>query len=266
MATVSRHASFESVNGGFLGVGATGDAMIAATKDEAAELTFWLDTADTDADMPTFYLSKGIAVDTTAATKAYSEEVRNFMLYPADLAYYWSDDEATYVTDKAYYLEGTGYNNLKAVFSPAALVAEDTLSTADGLVTKKNGLNNYKYYITKYGDGYIVSPAAAQNVFLYNLNGKLGFTTDLDQALVINLGEGDATANEAIAAEAGVQVIGGQGVVTVQGAAGKVVTVANILGQTIANQVAASDNVTIAVPAGIVVVSVDGEATKVIVK
>ena len=84
--------------------------------------------------------------------------------------------------------------------------------------------------------------------------------------MVFTLGEGDATANEAIAAEAGVQVIGGQGVVTVQGAAGKVVTVANILGQTIANQVAASDNVTIAVPAGIVVVAVDGEATKVVVK
>ena len=44
------------------------------------------------------------------------------------------------------------------------------------------------------------------------------------------------------------------------------VTVANILGQTIANQVAVSDNVTIAVPAGIVVVAVDGEATKVVVK
>ena len=51
-----------------------------------------------------------------------------------------------------------------------------------------------------------------------------------------------------------------------KGAAGKVVTVANILGQTIANQVAASDNVAIAVPAGIAVVTVDGEATKVVVK
>ena len=75
----------------------------------------------------------------------------------------------------------------------------------------------------------------------------------------------EATANEAIEA-AGVQIIGGQGVVTVQGAAGKVITVSNILGQTIANQVAASDNVTIAAPAGVVVVAVEGEATKVVVK
>ena len=73
------------------------------------------------------------------------------------------------------------------------------------------------------------------------------------------------TANEAIEAT-GVQVIGGKGAVTVQGAAGKVITVAKVLGQTIANQVAASDNVTIAAPAGIVVVAVEGDATKVVVK
>ena len=75
----------------------------------------------------------------------------------------------------------------------------------------------------------------------------------------------DATANEEVAA-ADVTVIATQGAIIVKGAAGKVITVANVLGQTIANQVAASDNVTIAAPAGIVVVSVDGEATKVVVK
>ena len=74
-----------------------------------------------------------------------------------------------------------------------------------------------------------------------------------------------ATANEEVAA-ADVTVVAAQGAVIVKGAAGKVITVANVLGQTIANQVAASDNVTIAAPAGIVVVSVDGEATKVVVK
>ena len=73
------------------------------------------------------------------------------------------------------------------------------------------------------------------------------------------------TANEAVAA-AEVSVVAVNGAIIVKGAAGKVVTVANILGQTIANQVAASDNVTIAAPAGIAVVTVDGEATKVVVK
>ena len=99
------------------------------------------------------------------------------------------------------------------------------------------------------------------------LNGVPVLTSSIADAAVFNIEATteEATANEAIEA-AGVQVIGGQGAVTVQGAAGKVITVANILGQTIANQVAASDNVTIAAPAGIVVVAVEGEATKVVVK
>ena len=98
-------------------------------------------------------------------------------------------------------------------------------------------------------------------------NGIPVVTKEASEAEVFVLAETEETptANEAIEA-AGVQVIGGQGVVTVQGAAGKVITVADILGRTIANQVAASDNVTIAVPAGIVVVAVDGDAIKVVVK
>ena len=100
------------------------------------------------------------------------------------------------------------------------------------------------------------------------MNGVVVVVPQIENAEIFNMNEdeaGNPTANEAIEAT-GVQVIGGQGAVTVQGAAGKVITVADILGRTIANQVAASDNVTIAVPAGIVVVAVEGEATKVVVK
>ena len=49
--------------------------------------------------------------------------------------------------------------------------------------------------------------------------------------------------------------------------AGKKVVIANILGQTVANTIIASDNATIAAPAGVVVVKVEGEAAvKAIVK
>ena len=105
------------------------------------------------------------------------------------------------------------------------------------------------------------------NGYVRILNGVPVLEKTITDAAIFNIAatEEEATANEAIEASA-VQVIAGKGVVTVQGAAGKVVTVANILGQTIANQVAASDNVTIAAPAGVLVVTVDGEATKVVVK
>ena len=54
---------------------------------------------------------------------------------------------------------------------------------------------------------------------------------------------------------------------TIMGAAGKNVTITNILGKVVASQVIASDNATIAVPAGIVAVAVEGEAAvKAIVK
>ena len=75
------------------------------------------------------------------------------------------------------------------------------------------------------------------------------------------------TDNEEISVEAGVQVIGGKGAVTVQGAAGKTVTVYNFQGRALASTTLTSDNQTIAVPAGVVAVAVEGEeAVKAIVK
>ena len=91
-----------------------------------------------------------------------------------------------------------------------------------------------------------------------------------DDALIFNVehvcGDKVAVDNEEIAVE-GVSVVAGNGQVTIMGAAGKNVTITNILGKVIASQVIASDNATIAVPAGIVAVAVEGEAAvKAIVK
>ena len=90
-------------------------------------------------------------------------------------------------------------------------------------------LNAYKFQIVLKDaatEGEYVIRSVADGAYLTNINGKVAFGTSAD-ALVVTVGEGIATANEAIAAESNVQVIGGQGVVTVQGAAGKVITVAN---------------------------------------
>ncbi|MCD7978124.1 MAG: DUF6383 domain-containing protein [Tannerellaceae bacterium] len=90
-----------------------------------------------------------------------------------------------------------------------------------------------------------------------------------DDALIFNVDvEGDElTTDDEVIAESSVVVIAGQGTVTVKNAAGKKVSISNILGQTVANTVVTSDNATIAVPAGVVVVAVEGEAAvKAIVK
>lgn len=74
-------------------------------------------------------------------------------------------------------------------------------------------------------------------------------------------------ANEDITAADAVKVYAEQGAVRVQNAAGKSVTISNILGQTVATTIITSDDVTIAAPKGIVVVAIEGEkAVKAIVK
>ena len=78
--------------------------------------------------------------------------------------------------------------------------------------------------------------------------------------------EEEATANEGIE-NSSIQVVATNGAVIVKGAAGKNVVITNVLGQTIANTVVASDEAQIATPAGVVVVAVEGEAAvKAIVK
>ena len=101
------------------------------------------------------------------------------------------------------------------------------------------------------------------------INGNVVVTEKVEDAEVFNMNEEETsapTANETISASA-VTVVAGEGNVTIAGAAGKKVVIANILGQTIANTVLTSDNATIAAPAGVVVVAVEGEAAvKAIVK
>ena len=101
------------------------------------------------------------------------------------------------------------------------------------------------------------------------LNGTPVVVPSIALAEVFNLDadeHSNPTANEGVTTSE-VSVIAGNGDVTINGAAGKKVTISNVLGQTIANTVLSSDNATISAPAGIVVVAVEGEAAvKAIVK
>jgi len=91
----------------------------------------------------------------------------------------------------------------------------------------------------------------------------------LRDAQIFTFSEGDdvPTSNEAIEVESTIKVVAVDGGVRVLGAAGKTVKVANVLGQTVSSTVVSSDDATIAAPAGVVFVSVEGEAAvKAIVK
>ena len=73
--------------------------------------------------------------------------------------------------------------------------------------------------------------------------------------------------NEQAATNAEIKIIGSAGTVTILNAAGKSVIITNVLGQTLVSTTLKSDNATLAVPAGVAVVSVEtAKAAKVLVK
>lgn len=245
---------------------------ILINKGSESLFTMWLDTADSKAAIPSFYISKGIA------TKADAES-RLFLYNAIDSMNYWTEGSAIQKPNEVYQLEGS--SNPKAIFRAATLVSADTLLTtiagkevslvmknADAKKDQANGLDKYRFTIVLADedvDGEYVIRSGSK--YLYSLNGKLGFTASKKEALVVTLGAGDATANDVTPSVSEVKVIASEGQIVITGAQGKKVAVSNILGQTIANTVLSSDNVTISAPAGVVVVNVEGEAAvKAIVK
>ncbi len=131
---------------------------------------------------------------------------------------------------------------------------------------------NNRFLIESEADPEMIAPMTGGWVKIQNgvpVIARMDFNEAIAQAEIFDVTDEiqyDATANDEVAVEA-VKVIAGDGQVTIMGAAGKNVTITNILGKVIASQVIASDNATIAVPAGIVAVAVEGEdAVKAIVK
>ena len=144
-------------------------------------------------------------------------------------------------------------------------------------VTAEGKENSFLFESNNY-DGENIAPENA--AWLKIQNGCVVLTKDPslfanaktggDGALIFNVEnkENDelATDNEVIATSE-VTVIAGNGNIQIANAAGKKVVITNILGQTVANTVITSSNATIAAPAGVVVVAVEGEeAVKAIVK
>ena len=112
-------------------------------------------------------------------------------------------------------------------------------------------------------------PSVAEDGYLKTVNGVVVVAKGYTKGEEFNLTAeaSDPTANEEISAEnAAVSVVATDGAVIIKGAEGKNVVIATILGKVVANETINSDNETIAVPAGIAVVSVDGESFKVVVK
>ena len=226
---------------------------------------------DLKSEIPSFFVTTG-----------WNEEdgSRMFLFNPSDSVNYYVG-AGKYDKEYQWNVDVT-----KAIFKAAKLNAElDTLTTSILGKTAKvamkadnsgvqGGLDYFKYQIfladaDEADDLYIVRTLAdAKNGdrYLYQENGKFGWTSNREKAMKFYIDNVEApTANEEISTSS-VVIAGVDGAVVVKGAEGKNVIVSTILGKVVANEVVSSDNATIAAPAGIVVVSVDGESFKVVVK
>lgn len=255
-----QHVAFKSTTGGYLSMNEDAEGVVAIKTAADEDLTFWLDTADIDATLPSFFISKGVK----------DAEERMFM--------YFAEDSADYYINNPHYRFDNG--SVKMIFKAGTLTNSDTLATtvngtAVNVSVKPNadgtlgGLNNFKFQIFKANEGdddaYVIR-CKENNEYLTSTNGLLTLGNRADAIKVYAEFQEAPTANEGVEVAA-IKVIAGEGNVTIAGAQGKKVVISNILGQVVANTVVSSDNATIAAPQGIVVVAVEGEeAVKAIVK
>ena len=267
LKAVPAHVALHATTGGYVALSEKNEGIVAIETAVSEDLTFWLDTADSKATLPAFYISKSMNKGTKAA-----DTDRLFMYYAADSADYFVEKEGV----KNPYKWSNG--EAKIIFKAATLVNTDTLATtANGKAINvavagdvngtQGGLNNFRFQIFKADDAedaYVVRNAGGQ--YLVSIANQLQLG-DKKDALKLYAEEGmSPVANDAINVSS-ISVISKNGAIIVKGAQGKKVVVSNVLGQTIANTVVSSDEATIAAPAGVVIVAVEGEAAvKAIVK
>ena len=265
---------------GFAVLKAEGQSILKSDVYTHDSLTLWLDTAclTFEETMPLYYLS----------TNAFAEEgvkTRNYLMNTLDSA-----------EVKGYAYEAAGAEAVRAAFIAGSVCGIDSIAIKGDTINAMNLnpaavafevaaeysdeaykiLSVQEYLNPAYdeeaaeeqGEEYDVEKYLPRNAYLAHLNNVVYWTTDPEQAEVFKvMTTSTPTSNDKIAAESAISVIANDGTVTIQGAAGKSVVISNILGKVVAETVLPSDNATIAVPAGIVAVAVEGEAAvKVVVK
>ncbi len=242
------------------------DAIMAAVAE--TPMTLRVFATDTKKEVPSFYI----------ATDWNENGERMFMFNPVDsVDYYVAEGE---FNKKYQWDEETNKVIFKQAYLDENLANLDTLVTeikgekatiaqeADNNKKVQAGLDKFKFQIVLAEDDDNLYWIRQNGKYLRSLNGKLTLSEGRTEALKVEIADTDMpTANESInAADEAVKVVATNGAVIVKGAEGKNVVVSTILGKVVANEVLNSDNETIAAPAGIVVVSVDGESFKVAVK
>ena len=242
------------------------DAIMAAVAE--TPMTLRVFATDTKKEVPSFYI----------ATDWNENGERMFMFNPIDSVnyyvaegefnkkYQWDEETSKVIFKQAYLDENLA--NLDTLVTEIKGEKATIAQEADNNKKVQAGLDKFKFQIVLAEDEDNLYWIRQNGEYLTNINGKLTLAGNRTNALKVEIADTDMpTANESInATDEAVKVVATNGAVIVKGAEGKNVVVSTILGKVVANEVLNSDNETIAAPAGIVVVSVDGESFKVAVK
>ena len=244
------------------------DAIMAAATE--APMTIRVFATDTKKVVPSFYIATDWNANGERMFLFNPEDSVNYYVAEGEFnkKYQWNDkidnDYATKVIFKKAYLDES-LANLDTLSTEVKGKKTLVADVADDNKKVQAGLDKFKFQIVLAENEEDLYWIRQNGKYLRSINGKLTLSGDRAEALKVEVIDTDApTANESInAASEAVQVVAANGAVIVKGAEGKNVVVSTILGKVVANEVLNSDNET---PAGIVVVSVDGESFKVAVK
>ena len=259
----STYVTFKAEEGDYITMKDDRDAVLVSDQ----PLTFRVFATDTEREVPNFLVSTGWNDNTKERMFLFNpKDSVNYLVAEGDYdkAYQWSEgiNKAIFKSARMAETCDTLYTTIKGNATAVATVADQNKNV-------QGGLNYFKYQIIEdpENEGYYM--IRQNGYYLTSTNGRMGFTSAQGaRSLAVRVEVANVespTANEVISA-GNVVVAGTNGAVVVKGAEGKNVIVSTILGKVVANEVVSSDNAQIATPAGIVVVSVDGESFKVVVK
>lgn len=214
-----------------------------------------------------------------AEMKIEGNEIATKAGYEADNFSLWVEKAEELVDGKQLYLISSANPKANATTDRFYLAANETLGEIravfaynDTIKTAKGSHALFAFKTTEDGGFYLenqtelAKTADKAKPYVGMVNGFAVMQATPTAAFEVESASAPV-ANENITEAATVRLIGSVGEFTIQNAAGKKITISNILGQTIGTRYISSDYVTVPTARGVIIVSVEGDkAYKVIVK
>ena len=255
----------------YAALGLEGESMLRAGSYTPSDLQLWMDTAigfRSNPDKPSFYIVKDAD---TASAGANKFNMKGYYLHVMDSIAHSSN------TDYNVMIDGRKFNRLN--FVNATRYSTNELQLATGQIIRNNAINEYRFYFQETGDYssyYLVTEAKLGDGQRTDARGYLSIKNDTlyvgprENALKVQIRSG-IVSNETVPllpAESGQAVIpvGGKGKIDLLNAAGRQVSVYNILGRLVASLTPVTGFETIPVAKGVYIVKTPAFTRKVTVQ